>query len=54
VYRHAAAVILPGRVSGRDNTSNGVGRDGATTHGGFSDVLVVNQDYVLRVPGNLR
>jgi cinnamyl-alcohol dehydrogenase len=36
-----------------EHTSNGVGRDGATTHGGFSDVLVVNQDYVLRVPENL-
>ncbi|XP_051190387.1 probable cinnamyl alcohol dehydrogenase 8D [Lolium perenne] len=34
-------------------TSNGVDRDGATTQGGFSDVLVVNQDYVLRVPESL-
>ncbi|XP_037434400.1 probable cinnamyl alcohol dehydrogenase 8D [Triticum dicoccoides] len=34
-------------------TSNGVDYDGATTQGGFSDVLVVNQDYVLRVPENL-
>ncbi|XP_047093374.1 probable cinnamyl alcohol dehydrogenase 8D [Lolium rigidum] len=34
-------------------TSNGVGRDGENTRGGFSDVLVVNQDYVLRVPDTL-
>ncbi|KAK1604750.1 hypothetical protein QYE76_028423 [Lolium multiflorum] len=34
-------------------TSNGVGRDGENTRGGFSDVLVVNQDYVLRVPESL-
>jgi len=34
-------------------TSNGVDGDGATTQGGFSDVLVVNKDYVLRVPESL-
>ncbi|CAM0951278.1 unnamed protein product [Alopecurus aequalis] len=34
-------------------TSNGVDRDGATTQGGFSDVLVVNKDYVLHVPDSL-
>ena len=34
-------------------TSNGVDRDGATTQSGFSDVLVVNTDYVLRVPDGL-
>ncbi|TVU09472.1 hypothetical protein EJB05_42947 [Eragrostis curvula] len=33
--------------------SNGVGFDGATTQGGFSDVLVVSQDYVVRVPESL-
>jgi len=33
--------------------SNGVDRDGAITKGGFSDVLVVNQDYVVRVPESL-
>ena len=34
-------------------TSNGVDGGGATTQGGFSDVLVVNKDYVIRVPDNL-
>ncbi|CAN6182220.1 unnamed protein product [Urochloa humidicola] len=35
-------------------TSNGVDLfDGATTQGGFSDVLVVSQDYVVRVPASL-
>ncbi|KAF7094534.1 hypothetical protein CFC21_096836 [Triticum aestivum] len=34
-------------------TCNGVDYDGATTQGGFADVLVVNQDYVLRVPEGL-
>ncbi|CAN6210679.1 unnamed protein product [Urochloa humidicola] len=35
-------------------TSNGVSlHDGATTQGGFSDVLVVDQDYAVRVPASL-
>uniref|UniRef100_A0ACD5Y9Q7 Uncharacterized protein n=1 Tax=Avena sativa TaxID=4498 RepID=A0ACD5Y9Q7_AVESA len=34
-------------------TSNGVDGDGATTQGGFSDVLIVNKDYVLHVPDTL-
>uniref|UniRef100_A0ACD5Y5L1 Uncharacterized protein n=1 Tax=Avena sativa TaxID=4498 RepID=A0ACD5Y5L1_AVESA len=34
-------------------TSNGVDGHGATTQGGFSDVLVVNKDYVLHVPDTL-
>lgn len=36
-------------------TSNGVDHDhgGAVTQGGFSDVMVVNQDYVVRVPDGL-
>ncbi|KAM0825198.1 hypothetical protein ACQ4PT_069709 [Festuca glaucescens] len=34
-------------------TSNGVDHDGATTQGGFSDVLVVNKDYVIHVPESL-
>ncbi|CAD6225050.1 unnamed protein product [Miscanthus lutarioriparius] len=36
-------------------TSNGVDHhhDGATTKGGFSDVLVVSQDFVVRVPESL-
>ncbi|PUZ70632.1 hypothetical protein GQ55_2G248400 [Panicum hallii var. hallii] len=33
--------------------SNGVDHDGATTKGGFSDVVVVSQDYVVRVPESL-
>jgi D-arabinose 1-dehydrogenase-like Zn-dependent alcohol dehydrogenase len=33
--------------------SNGVDSDGATTQGGFSDVVVVDQDYVVRVPRSL-
>ncbi|GJN34059.1 hypothetical protein PR202_gb22696 [Eleusine coracana subsp. coracana] len=33
--------------------SNGVGFDGATTQGGFSDVLVVSQHYVVGVPDSL-
>ncbi|KAF7072525.1 hypothetical protein CFC21_077636 [Triticum aestivum] len=34
-------------------TSNAVDYDGATTQGGFSDVLVVDQGYVVRVPEGL-
>ncbi|XP_052168301.1 probable cinnamyl alcohol dehydrogenase 8D [Oryza glaberrima] len=34
-------------------TSNGTDYGGATTQGGFSDVMVVRQDYVLRVPASL-
>jgi len=34
-------------------TSNGVDGHGATTQGGFSDVLVVNKDYLLHVPDTL-
>ncbi|TVU09471.1 hypothetical protein EJB05_42946, partial [Eragrostis curvula] len=33
--------------------SNGVDSDGTTTQGGFSDVLVVAQDYVVRLPESL-
>ncbi|RCV11594.1 hypothetical protein SETIT_2G198700v2 [Setaria italica] len=33
--------------------SNGVDSDGATTKGGFSDVVVVSKDYVVRVPESL-
>jgi D-arabinose 1-dehydrogenase-like Zn-dependent alcohol dehydrogenase len=33
--------------------SNGVDHDGATAKGGFSDVVVVSQDYVVRVPESL-
>uniref|UniRef100_A0A0E0QR55 cinnamyl-alcohol dehydrogenase n=1 Tax=Oryza rufipogon TaxID=4529 RepID=A0A0E0QR55_ORYRU len=34
-------------------TSNGTDYGGATTQGGFSDVMVVRQDYVVRVPASL-
>ncbi|KAF8657650.1 hypothetical protein HU200_059801 [Digitaria exilis] len=35
-------------------TSNGVDLfDGSTTQGGFSDVLIVSQDYLVRVPESL-
>ncbi|KAL6846602.1 hypothetical protein ACP4OV_024050 [Aristida adscensionis] len=34
-------------------TSNGVDSGGATTQGGFSDVVVVDQGYVVRVPESL-
>ncbi|CAL5074414.1 unnamed protein product [Urochloa decumbens] len=35
-------------------TSNGVDlHDGATTQGGFSDVIIVSQDYAVRVPATL-
>ncbi|KAJ1289595.1 hypothetical protein BS78_02G176600 [Paspalum vaginatum] len=33
--------------------SNGVDRDGAATRGGFSDAVVVSQDFVVRVPDGL-
>ncbi|TVU09480.1 hypothetical protein EJB05_42956 [Eragrostis curvula] len=35
------------------HASNGVDLSGATTQGGFSDVVVVRQDYVVRVPESL-
>ena len=34
-------------------TSNGIDGSGAVTQGGFSDAMVVNQDYVLRIPEGL-
>uniref|UniRef100_A0ACD5XL32 Uncharacterized protein n=1 Tax=Avena sativa TaxID=4498 RepID=A0ACD5XL32_AVESA len=41
--------------SGMVLTSNGIDREhgGAVTQGGFSDAIVVNQDYVVRVPDGL-
>ncbi|XP_047049930.1 probable cinnamyl alcohol dehydrogenase 8C, partial [Lolium rigidum] len=41
--------------SGMVLTSNGIDREhgGEVTQGGFSDVLVVNKDYVIRVPDGL-
>ncbi|CAM0953015.1 unnamed protein product [Alopecurus aequalis] len=34
-------------------TSNGLDSGGAVTQGGFSDVIIVNEDYVLRIPDGL-
>jgi len=34
-------------------TYNGRDYDGAPTFGGYSDKIVVNEDYVLRIPRNL-
>lgn len=35
---------------GMIGTYNGIGRDGKPTQGGYSDAIVVEQDYVLRIP----
>jgi uncharacterized zinc-type alcohol dehydrogenase-like protein len=41
-------------VEGCTQTYNGIERDGKTpTMGGYSDKIVVDQDYVLRIPANL-
>jgi len=41
-------------VEGMTTTYNGIERDGKTkTQGGYSDKIVVDENYVLRVPGNL-
>ena len=34
-------------------TYNGVGRDGRPTQGGYSGAIVVNENYVLRIPDSL-
>ncbi|XP_009419122.2 probable mannitol dehydrogenase isoform X1 [Musa acuminata AAA Group] len=34
-------------------TSNGVYHDGATTYGGFSDMIVVNEHFAVHIPDNL-
>jgi uncharacterized zinc-type alcohol dehydrogenase-like protein len=34
-------------------TYNGREKDGTPTHGGYSDKIVVDENYVLRMPGNL-
>ncbi|MGH3523887.1 MAG: NAD(P)-dependent alcohol dehydrogenase [Mycobacterium sp.] len=38
---------------GMTTTYNGVGRDGQPTHGGYSGAIVVDENYVLRVPDGL-
>src|SRR6478609_3465054 len=40
----------PGMVG----TYNGVGRDGQPTQGGYSGAIVVDENYVLRIPDRLR
>ena len=34
-------------------TYNGVGRDGEPTQGGYSGAIVVDENYVLRIPDSL-
>jgi uncharacterized zinc-type alcohol dehydrogenase-like protein len=41
--------VNPGMVG----TYNGVGRDGEPTQGGYSGAIVVDEDYVLRIPDSL-
>lgn len=38
---------------GMIGTYNGVGRDGAPTQGGYSDAIVVDENYVLRIPDSI-
>jgi uncharacterized zinc-type alcohol dehydrogenase-like protein len=38
---------------GMIGTYNGVGRDGNPTQGGYSDAIVVDENYVLRVPDSI-
>jgi uncharacterized zinc-type alcohol dehydrogenase-like protein len=38
---------------GMITTYNGVGRDGQPTHGGYSGAIVVDENYVLRIPDGL-
>jgi len=41
-------------VEGMTTTYNGIERDGKTrTQGGYSDKIVVDENYVLKIPGNL-
>ncbi|MHB8717415.1 MAG: NAD(P)-dependent alcohol dehydrogenase [Candidatus Dormibacteria bacterium] len=37
-------------LGGMTPTYNGTGRDGSTTYGGYSDRIVVDEAYVLRIP----
>ncbi|MGF2953059.1 NAD(P)-dependent alcohol dehydrogenase [Mycobacterium sp. THU-M116] len=38
---------------GMTTTYNGVGRDGERTYGGYSQAIVVDENYVLRIPDSL-
>ncbi|MFD0316968.1 NAD(P)-dependent alcohol dehydrogenase [Streptomyces flavalbus] len=40
-------------TNGNVMTYNGVGRDGQPTHGGYSEKIVVDENYVVRVPDGL-
>ncbi|MEU7055401.1 NAD(P)-dependent alcohol dehydrogenase [Streptomyces sp. NPDC046197] len=40
-------------VNGATMTYNGIGRDGEPTHGGYSEKIVVDQNYVVRIPDGL-
>ncbi|KAK8923778.1 putative mannitol dehydrogenase [Platanthera zijinensis] len=35
------------------STSNGIQPDGSTTFGGFADIVVVNEDFVVHLPDNM-
>ena len=39
--------------TGMVGTYNAVGRDGQPTHGGYSGAIVVDEDYVLRIPDSV-
>jgi len=40
-------------TGGRILTYNSIGRDGNSTHGGYSEKIVVDQDFALRIPDSL-
>jgi uncharacterized zinc-type alcohol dehydrogenase-like protein len=40
-------------IPGNTSTYGGTDKDGTTTQGGYSDVIIVDQDFVLRIPDNL-
>jgi uncharacterized zinc-type alcohol dehydrogenase-like protein len=40
-------------VQGNVPTYNGIGRDGEPTHGGYSQKIVVDENYVVRIPEGL-
>lgn len=40
-------------LQGSTQTYNGMGRDGLPTYGGYSNTIVVREEFVLRIPGKL-
>ncbi|MGV9251024.1 NAD(P)-dependent alcohol dehydrogenase [Streptomyces sp. NPDC003697] len=40
-------------ANGATMTYNGIGRDGQPTHGGYSEKIVVDENYVVRIPDGL-